>query len=47
MQFHIESLSRMINYTNDEKHFHEMKNIYKQIDINDTENKNKHCFCFR
>ena len=33
------TLSRIINYTDDEKHFHEMKKIYKQIDINDTENK--------
>ena len=33
------TLSRIINYTNDEEHFHEMKKIYKQIDINDTENK--------
>ena len=38
------TLSRIINYTNDEEHFHEMKKIYKQIDINDTENKTNIAF---
>ena len=38
------TLSRIINYANDEKHLHEMKKIYKQIDINDTENKTNIAF---
>ena len=33
------TLSRIINYANDDEHLREMEKIYKQIDINDIENK--------
>ena len=38
------SLGRLIKYTDNDKHFNELKKIYKQININDTENRTNIAF---